>query len=180
MATLGNLEAQMNRPKNSFLLCFSPKREQLPRRTLGSMHLRTSVNIKFRFLAKNAPPSDPVRIKYDRAFQLAFSEEFERSFTPIDYFFASAQKFFITSVSEIQKRFSFKDNVFQILPLVRQKTLLIFVLHPCLPYSNVFLCSMTIAMLLRQKKNGDLMSIFPLITLKLILVNLPLHSTTWM
>ena len=130
--------------------------------------------------AKNAPPSDPVRIKYDRAFQLAFSEEFERSFTPIDYFFASAQKFFITSVSEIQKRFSFKDNVFQILPLVRQKTLLIFVLHTCLPYSNVFLCSMTIAMLLRQKKNGDLMSICPLITLKLILVNLLLHSTTWM
>jgi hypothetical protein len=61
------------------------------------------------------------RIKYDRAFQLAFSEEFERSFTPIDYFFASVQKFFITSISEIQKRFSFKDHEFQIPPLVKPK-----------------------------------------------------------
>ncbi|KZS19514.1 Uncharacterized protein APZ42_014053 [Daphnia magna] len=57
---------------------------------------------------------------------------------------------------------------------------LIFVLHPCLHYSNVFLCLVTTAMLLRQKKNGDLMSICPLITLKLILVNLLLNFTTWM
>ncbi len=71
--------------------------------------------------AKNAPLSDPIRISYDRAFQLAFSEEFEHSFTPIDYLFASVQKFFITSISEIQKRFSFKDHVFQILPLVKPK-----------------------------------------------------------
>jgi hypothetical protein len=107
--------------EKQFFTMFFPKERATAEEKARKYALAYLSKHQIQIPAKNAPPSDPIRIKYDRAFQLAFSEEFERSFTPIDYFFASVQKFFITAISEIQKRFSFKDNVFQILPLVRPK-----------------------------------------------------------
>jgi hypothetical protein len=178
----GKLEAQVNRPKNSFLLCFSPKREPLTatdEEKARKYALAYLSKHQIQIPAKNAPSSDPIRIKYDGAFQLAFSEEFETSFTPIDYFFASVQKFFITSISEIQKRFSFKDHEFQILPLVKLKKARN--LRPA-SLSSLFKrfhllndhCNVVEA----EKEWRSHVNI--LITLKLILVNLLLHSTTWM
>ncbi len=85
------LEAQVNRPKNRFLLCFFPKREPLTatdEEKARKYALAYLSKHQIQIPSKNAPSSDPIRIKYDRAFQLAFSEEFERSFTPIDYLFA--------------------------------------------------------------------------------------------
>ncbi len=111
LTTLGNLEAQVNRPKNSFFTMFFPKERATAEEKARKYALAYLSKHQIQIPAKNAPPSDPIRIKYDRAFQLAFSEEFERSFTPIDYFFASVQKFFITSISEIENFWKqFKRN----------------------------------------------------------------------
>jgi hypothetical protein len=70
---------------------------------------------------KNARSSDPVRIAYDAAFTAAYSEEFERSFTPINYFFSLVRRFYSTAVAELIKRFNFDDDVFNILPMVKPK-----------------------------------------------------------
>jgi hypothetical protein len=73
----GKLEAQVNRPKNSFLLCFSPKREPLTatdEEKARKYALAYLSKHQIQIPAKNAPSSDPIRIKYDGAFQLAFSD----------------------------------------------------------------------------------------------------------
>ncbi|KAK4017841.1 hypothetical protein OUZ56_033731 [Daphnia magna] len=100
LTKLGNLEAQVNRPKNKRATA-----EEKARKYALAYLTKHQIQLP----AKNAPSSDPIRMNYDRTFKPAFSEEFE------------LQKFFITSISEIQKRFSFKDHVFQILPLVKPK-----------------------------------------------------------
>ena len=70
---------------------------------------------------KNAEENDPARRIYDSVFKTAHNEEFERLFTPLDYFFMSVRNFYITAVSEIKKRFNFDDDVFNLLPIVKPK-----------------------------------------------------------
>jgi hypothetical protein len=153
----------VNRPKHSFLLCFSPKRDPLTatdEEKARKYALAYLSNIKFRFLLKMLLQVIPFVSNMIEPFNSRSVRNLNVPSPRLIIFFASVQKFFITSISEIQKRFSFKDHVFQILPLVKPKNARnLIALHPCLPYSNVFLFSMTIVMLLRQIKNRDLMSI---------------------
>ena len=70
---------------------------------------------------RNAPENDPIRKVYDSVFKTAYNEEFERSFTPVDFFFMSVRNFYATAVSELQQCFNFDDDVFNLLPMIKPK-----------------------------------------------------------
>ena len=70
---------------------------------------------------KNAPPNDPTRKIYDSVFKDSYNEEFQRRFIPVDLFFTSIRNFYITAVAELQKRFAFDDDVFNVLQIVKPK-----------------------------------------------------------
>ena len=70
---------------------------------------------------KNAPPNDPTRKIYDSVFKDSYNEEFQRRFIPVYLFFTSIRNFYITAVAELQKRFAFDDDVFNVLQIVKPK-----------------------------------------------------------
>lgn len=56
---------------------------------------------------------------YDSAHEIAFKAEFERKFVPLKYFILSIRSFYQKAISEILKRFTFEDPVYNILELVK-------------------------------------------------------------
>ena len=104
---------------DSFLQSFFPKEKAEAKTKAREDAQKELLKKKIRIPEKNSKEDDPVRIVYDKAYQLAFQTSYEKHFKPIDHFLISIRNFYKVAIAEIRKRFEFDDDAFAVLKLVK-------------------------------------------------------------